>query len=48
MVKHTPFLNKFVIKMDDIWGYGKQDKRYKWWFDLEEVDGVLKIPDKSR
>jgi reductive dehalogenase len=48
MVKHTPFLDKFIIKMDDIWGYGKQDKRYKWWFDLEEVDGVLKIPDKSR
>jgi reductive dehalogenase len=48
MVKHTPFLDKFIVKMDDIWGYGKQDKRYKWWFDLEDVNGVIKIPDKSR
>jgi len=48
MVKHTPFLDKFIVKMDDIWGYGKQDKRHKWWFDLEEIDGVIKIPDKSR
>ena len=46
MVKHAPFLDKFMVKMDDVWGYGKQDKRYKWWFDLEEVDGVLKVPDK--
>jgi len=47
MVKHTPFLDKLLVKMDDIWGYNKQDKRHKWWFDLEEVDGVIKIPDKS-
>jgi len=47
MVKHTPFLDRFLVKMDDIRGYGKQDKRYKWWFDLEEVEGVIKIPNKS-
>jgi len=47
MVKHVPFLDKFMIKMDDVWGYGKQDRRYKWWFDLEEVDGVIKVPDKA-
>ena len=46
MVKKAPFLDKFIIKMDDAWGYGKQDKRYKWWFDLEDVNGVLKVPDK--
>lgn len=46
-VKHFPFLNSSIVKMDDIWGYGKQDKNYKWWFDLEEVDGAIKIPDKS-
>jgi len=44
MIRHTPFLDKPIIKMDDIWGYGKQDKKDKWWFDLEEVDGVIKIP----
>jgi ferredoxin len=47
MVKHAPFLDGLMVKMDDVWGYGKQDKRYKWWLDLEEVDGVIKIPDKS-
>jgi len=47
MVKHTPFLDRFLVKMDDIRGYGKQDKRYKWWFDLEEVEGVIKTPTKS-
>ena len=36
MVKHTPWLDKSLIKMDDIWGYGKQTKRDKWWFDLED------------
>ncbi|MFC2070850.1 reductive dehalogenase [Chloroflexota bacterium] len=47
MIKNAPFLNKFVIKMDDIRGYGKQDKRYKWWFDLEDVDGAIRIPDQT-
>jgi len=50
MVQHTPFLDKFLIKMDGVWGYGKQDMRDKWWFDLEDIniDGKLQIPQKSR
>ncbi len=32
MVGHTPFLDKLIIKMDDIWGYGKQNKKDKWWW----------------
>jgi len=48
MVNHTPFLDRFLVRMDNVWGYGKQDKRYKWWFDLEEVGGVIKVPAKSR
>jgi len=46
MVKQAPFLDNFIVKMDDVWGYGKADRRYKWWFDLEDVGGVLKIPEK--
>ena len=34
MIEHTPFLDRFIVKMDGLWGYGKQDKRDKWWFDL--------------
>ena len=46
MAKKAPFLDKFIVKMDDAWGYGQQDERYKWWYDLEEVDGVVKTPEK--
>jgi reductive dehalogenase len=48
LAQQAPFLAKFLVRMDDIWGYGKQDIRYKWWFDLEDVDGVLRIPGKSK
>lgn len=47
MVRHASVLDKFLIKMDEVWGYGKQDIRYKWWFDLEDVNGELQIPRKS-
>ncbi|MQY81483.1 MAG: hypothetical protein GH158_04545 [Dehalococcoidia bacterium] len=47
MVKQTPFLDGFLVKMDNVWGYGKRDKRHKWWLDLEEADGVIKTPKKS-
>ena len=35
MVKNTTFMNNFLIKMDDLMGYGKPDKNYQWWFDPE-------------
>lgn len=47
MVKRTPFLDKLIVKMDGVWGYGKQDIRDKWWFDLEDIDGVLQISRNS-
>ena len=28
-------------------GYGKPELEYKWWFDLEDVDGQLRVPPKS-
>jgi len=46
MVKRLPFLDGLMVRMDNAWGYGKPDKRCKWWFDLEEVDGVIRAPDK--
>ena len=48
MAKNTPFLDRFLVRMDSLWGYGRADPRYRWWFDLEEVDGVLKVPENSR
>ena len=47
MSKDAPFLDGLLVKMDNVWGYGKQDERYKWWLDLEDVDGSLKIPKKT-
>ncbi len=43
MTEHTPWMDKFLIKMDDIWGYGKHNKKDKWWFDLE--DGNWRDPE---
>jgi len=31
-------MNRFIIKIDDIWGYGKQDFDDKWWFDPVDRD----------
>jgi reductive dehalogenase len=45
MVRQAPFMDNLIVKMDDVWGYGKADRRYKWWFDLEDIESVLKIPD---
>jgi hypothetical protein len=33
-----------LLKTDDIIGYGKQHREKKWWFDLEDVDGILQVP----
>lgn len=28
-------------------GYGKSHPDRQWWFDLEEVDGVIQLPSKA-
>jgi len=33
MIDHTPFMNGPIIKMDDIFGYGRPDKDRAWWFE---------------
>jgi reductive dehalogenase len=48
MVKNTPFLNKAIIKMGDLLGYSKPIFQNKWWFDLEEKDGIIRIPTKIK
>lgn len=48
LIKYIPPLNGLILKMDEVFGYGKRDRKYKWWFDLEEVDGAIKVPEKSR
>jgi len=36
-----------AVRTDDFFGYGKPNAENKWWFDLEEVDGVLEIPPQK-
>jgi 3-chloro-4-hydroxyphenylacetate reductive dehalogenase len=40
--------SKFLIWLDDFLGYGKPVEKDRWWFDLEEVDGKLIVPKRSR
>jgi hypothetical protein len=33
-----------ATRFDDILAYGKPHDENKWWFDLEDVDGVITVP----
>jgi len=43
-MRHVPLFRRMGIWGDDFFGYGKPDPKRKWWLDLEEVRGVLRIP----
>ncbi|MFC1820426.1 reductive dehalogenase [Thermodesulfobacteriota bacterium] len=48
-MRHFPFLRRFAILGDDLFGYGTPKYKNKWWFDLEDVEGEFIIPsDKDR
>jgi reductive dehalogenase len=42
-VRHVPLSRGIVIKADDVLGYGKPKPEWKWWLDLENVDGALQV-----
>ena len=48
MIQHTPWLDKSLIKMDSLLGYGRVARENKWWLDLEEVDGILQTPKSQQ
>jgi hypothetical protein len=45
-VTNIPLSRRFAVWGDDLLGYGKPKEENKWWLDLEDVDGVLKIPSR--
>ncbi len=45
--RHSSLARSVAVRGDDLLGYGKPNAQNKWWFDLEEVDGVLQIPKKA-
>ncbi len=47
-LEHSSLATKLAIKFDRSHCPDKPDKKGKWWFDLEEVDGKLRIPLSSK
>lgn len=47
-VRKIPPMRTLVIKADDLLGYGKPKPDRKWWLDLEDVGGDLKIASRPR
>ena len=45
--RHSSLARSVAVRADDLFGYGKPNPENRWWFDLEEVDGVLQIPKNS-
>jgi len=43
-MRNIPFARRFAAWGDEFMGYTKPKLEHKWWFDLEDVDGVLRIP----
>ncbi len=47
-MRNIPVARRFGIRGDDLMGYGKAEEEFKWWYDLEDVEGEWRIPSKSR
>jgi len=47
-VTNIPMLRRFAVWGDDLLGYGKPHPENQWWLDLEDVEGVLRIPSQFR
>jgi len=47
-MRHSTLARRFAVWADDLLGYGKPHLEKKCWFDLEDVDRVLRVsPDSS-
>ncbi len=44
LLERSPLARRFSVWMDDLLGYGKQNLEDKWWYDLEEIEGVFQVP----
>lgn len=44
IVRHLPAIRRLSVWTDDLFGYGRPHPEMKWWLDLEDVDGVLRVP----
>ncbi len=46
-VRRFPSLRKMAIKADDLLGYEKPKSKWKWWLDIEAIDGTFKTVKPS-
>lgn len=46
-LRHLPFTRGAAIWADDVMGYGKPNPAWKWWLDLEKVNGKLTVPPQE-
>lgn len=44
MMRNLPFTRSWAVWGDDLLGYGKTKSEWKWWYDVELVDGEYKVP----
>lgn len=47
-MRKSAFARSMAIKADDLLGYGRPHPEDQWWFDLEDIDGVLQVPRRIR
>jgi ferredoxin len=47
-MRNSSSARSLAIWGDDLMGYGKPHPDRQWWFDLEEVDGVIQVPKRSK
>ncbi len=45
-LERSSLARRFSVWMDDLLGYGNQNIEDKWWYDLEEIDGIFQVPEK--
>jgi len=46
VLERSSLTHRFSVWMDDLLGYGRQNIEDKWWYDLEEVEGIFQVPKK--
>ncbi len=46
LLERSFLARRFSVWMDDLLGYGRQNLEDKWWYDLEEIEGVFRVPKK--
>ena len=43
-MRNIPLARRYAVWGDKLFGYDRPKLENKWWWDLEDVDGKLKVP----